>query len=665
MSADLRRFHAAVERVRLRAMVAVESGTAQPRGAALAQAGALLEAMEQELAGTAAGARDLRLAAALGLGADEVDFLWTAVAATVDPRILPHAQVLFGGEARRGASLALHALIAQLDGERSVALGLALGPANPLVRLRILVPADDLSGAGRAWVVAHRVAAFLAGDDAIDPEVAAAGGVVEVPADLRFDDAGEAVRRRLAGALAQTTPLVIQLDGPWAVGKRTAIAAAAAEAGRPVVALDVARLPPTPQAVEHGLAALLRECILRGAVPLIASVDDLIAGESEVSARMRTLARAIDGAAGVIACTAGVAGVDLGVSRPQLRVSLPVPDTATRRQLWDRALAGGPRPPDDDLDLLSMRYRLGAGAIERAVAAARLIAAARGAAAPTGADLVGGVRNNIAERLGGLAQRVEVKQGWDELVLATDTLDQVKALAARVRHGHRVLEQWGFHRKLARGTGVAALFSGPPGTGKTMVAGLIARELDLELYQVDLSKVVSKWVGETERQLAKIFEAADAGHALLLFDEADSLFAKRTEVKAAIDRYANLEVNYLLQRIESFGGITVLTTNMDTAIDPAMRRRLAAHIIFWPPELDERVALWKSMFPASAPLAGDVDFDELAHRYPEMTGANIRNAAIAGAFLASSEGDSIAQRHLERAARGEYRSMGRVLSGAS
>ncbi len=666
--APLRRFKAAVERVRLMAMAAVESGTAQPRAPLLAQARSLRESMEREMIATSAGARDLALAADLGLGPDEVDFLWTAVAATVDPRMLPHAQVLFGGEARRGASLALHALIAELDGDRSVSLGLALGPAHPLIALRMLVPADDLSAAGRTWVVAPRLLTHLAGDDGIDAEVAAAGGLVVVPADLRFDAAGTAVRRRVAAALASGEPLLVLVDGPWAVGKRTLIAAAAAESGRAVVAIDVSRLAPTAQAIELGVAALMRECALRGAVPLIAGVDDLLAAEGDVSPRMRALARAVDGARGVVACTAGVAGLDLGVARPSVRVSLPVPDTATRRALWDRALAGRPAAADDELDLLAMRYRLGAGAIERAVSAAALIAGARagrtGALPPLSAgDLVAGVRNNIAERLGGLAQRVEVKQSWDELILATDTMDQVKALAARVRHGHRVLEQWGFHRKLARGTGVAALFSGPPGTGKTMVAGLIARELDLELYQVDLSKVVSKWVGETERQLAKIFEAADAGHALLLFDEADSLFAKRTEVKAAIDRYANLEVNYLLQRIESFGGITVLTTNMDTAIDPAMRRRLAAHIVFWPPDIDERTALWKSMFPADAPVAPELDFEDLARRYPEMTGANIRNAAIAGAFLAASEGDRIEQRHLERAAKGEYRSMGRVLSG--
>jgi hypothetical protein len=192
-------------------------------------------------------------------------------------------------------------------------------------------------------------------------------------------------------------------------------------------------------------------------------------------------------------------------------------------------------------------------------------------------------------------------------------------------------------------------------------AGHEQRELELELYQVDLSKVVSKWVGETEKQLSRIFEAAEAGHALLLFDEADALFGKRTEVKSAVDRYANLEVNYLLQRIESFGGVTVLTTNMDTSIDPALRRRLACQIAFWPPEAAERARLWARMLDARGPVARHIDFKRLADDHPEMTGANIRNAVLAAAFLAAAEGSAITQALLDRAARTEYRAMGRVL----
>jgi len=267
--------------------------------------------------------------------------------------------------------------------------------------------------------------------------------------------------------------------------------------------------------------------------------------------------------------------------------------------------------------------------------------------------------------MAGLATRIEVTQTWDDAVLPEDTRDQVHGLVARLRHAHLVLERWGYRAKLARGTGVAALFSGPPGTGKTMCAGLIAKELDLELYQVDLSQVVSKWVGETEKQLAKVFDGAEAGHALLLFDEADALFGQRsTETKGATDRYANLEVNFLLQRIESFGGITILTTNLDTAIDKALKRRLAAHIVFATPDEEERAALWARLtHTASAPLAADLDFEELAQEFAAMTGANIRNCAIAAAFYAARDGAAkIEQKHLVRAGRAEYRSMGHVLA---
>jgi SpoVK/Ycf46/Vps4 family AAA+-type ATPase len=219
---------------------------------------------------------------------------------------------------------------------------------------------------------------------------------------------------------------------------------------------------------------------------------------------------------------------------------------------------------------------------------------------------------------------------------------------------------------MPRGQGVAALFSGPPGTGKTMVAGLIARELDLELYQVDLSKVVSKWVGETEKQLSKVFDAAEAGHVLLLFDEADSLFGQRTsEMKSATDRYANLEVNFLLQRVESFGGVVVLTTNLDTSIDKALKRRLAAHVVFQHPDDQERERLWELLLATGeAPLDDDIDARALARAFPKMSGANIRNAALGAAFLAAAEGQPrIGHATVARAARSEYLSMGHVLGG--
>jgi SpoVK/Ycf46/Vps4 family AAA+-type ATPase len=256
----------------------------------------------------------------------------------------------------------------------------------------------------------------------------------------------------------------------------------------------------------------------------------------------------------------------------------------------------------------------------------------------------------LLAHLKGAALLAAPQPGEAEPLAGGPDLKQVKGQAA----AKRALE-------MAAAGGHSLLLVGPPGTGKSMLAGLLARELELELYQVDLSKVVSKWVGETEKQLSRIFEAADAGHALLLFDEADALFGKRTEVKSAVDRYANLEVNYLLQRIESFGGVTVLTTNMGTSIDPALRRRLACQIAFWPPEAAERARLWARMLEARGPVARNIDCKRLADDHPEMTGANIRNAVLAAAFLAAAEGSAITQALLDRAARTEYRAMGRVL----
>jgi SpoVK/Ycf46/Vps4 family AAA+-type ATPase len=328
--------------------------------------------------------------------------------------------------------------------------------------------------------------------------------------------------------------------------------------------------------------------------------------------------------------------------------------------MWQRALAPLPSEPTFNAELgkLAHRYAMTPSVIQRAAANARMLAHRR---ALTIADVQAGVTGVIHERFGGLASSVAVSQRWDDLVLPQDTLDDVKAFVSRASNAAIVYERWGFRDKLGRGLGLAALFSGPPGTGKTMVAGLIAKALDLELYMVDLSQVVSKWVGETEKQLGKIFDAATMGQALLLFDEADALFAKRTEVKSSNDRYANLEVNYLLQRIEQFAGVAILTTNLDGSVDPAFKRRLAAEVKFYPPERAERERLWRTLLPQQTPIDGTPDFRFLAEEFPDMCGGHIRNAVLRAAFLAAGEGRSVSQDHLVRAGRTEYRSMGNML----
>jgi SpoVK/Ycf46/Vps4 family AAA+-type ATPase len=237
----------------------------------------------------------------------------------------------------------------------------------------------------------------------------------------------------------------------------------------------------------------------------------------------------------------------------------------------------------------------------------------------------------------------------------------VQEFISRKLHSQKVYTDWGYGDRIGYGKGMIALFSGPPGTGKTMLAGLISKALDLDVYQVDLAQVVSKWVGETEKQLAKVFDAAERAHAVLLFDEADSLFAKRTEVKSSNDRYGNLAVNYLLQRLEQYTGVAVLTTNKDAALDEALQRRLSLHLYLDIPEVDERQRLWVSFMPKKAPVATTgVDYRALAEEF-ELSGGYIKNAAVRAAFLAASSSGTIDMNILRRAAALELEDMGRVV----
>ena len=598
------------------------------------------------------GAPMARLAERFELSPEHVELVWAVVACSIDGRLLPHLEALGGGHARRGLSLSVYAMLAELTDESVARLAHWLASPNPLLANGLIVATEAVSPAARAHVASSRLVSFLRGEDhGIAPL-----RLVSAPADTLHDAEQIATVQEIAASLARSKNPILVVEGPFGSGRVTACAQAS---GAELIVLDLSRL--APEELRDALIALRRESLLRGLVPVLANVDHML-GEDQRDQR-RLIADVIDQLAGPLLVTTSMAGIDLGTQRAIVRIPWDVADLAVRGRLWARAVDSIGARIDGDVSTLAHRYRVGPGAIQRAVASVQLLHAAGTALGEK--DLVDGLRHNIAERLAGLAQRVEVTQSWEDLVIADDIRDLISALISRIRHSQQVLDTWGYRRKIARGTGVPALFSGPPGTGKTMVAGLIARELDLELYQVDLSKVVSKWVGETEKNLGRVFDAAEEGHGLLLFDEADSLFGQRTsDVQSTNDRYANLEVNYLLQRVESFGGITILTTNLETAIDTALKRRLASHIVFATPEEDERARLWERQTTTGlSPIDHDVDHESLARLFPKMSGANIRNAAISAAFLAAADkAPNITQAHLIRAARAEYRSMGHVIA---
>jgi SpoVK/Ycf46/Vps4 family AAA+-type ATPase len=317
--------------------------------------------------------------------------------------------------------------------------------------------------------------------------------------------------------------------------------------------------------------------------------------------------------------------------------------------------------PDDLLDTLATRFRFGPGNVRAAVATAVATAAVRSGAGAAGAgDVATAARHLTGHRLDSLARRVEPACGWDDLVLPAPALTQLHELCQRVELGPRVWQDWGLERTTSRARGTTALFTGPPGTGKTMAGEVVAGELGLDMYAIDLSTVVSKYIGDTEKNLERIFATASDADVVLLFDEADALFGKRSEVHDAHDRYANVETAYLLQRMESFDGIAILATNLRANLDDAFTRRLQFIVDFPVPAEPERRRIWGIALPEELPLQDDVDLDRLA-RDVRFTGGNIRNAVLHAAFLAAAQDTAIGMRHLDEAVRRESLKMGRVV----
>ena len=324
---------------------------------------------------------------------------------------------------------------------------------------------------------------------------------------------------------------------------------------------------------------------------------------------------------------------------------------AQRRDIWAVGAArAGVEIAAADLDALASRFVLSPGQITDAIDDALdrgLLASPQPGPLPA-TELLAAARAQSGQDLGRLAVKVEHAHCWEDLVLPAVTLRQVQEVAAAIAHRHVVYGEWGFARGAGSSAGLAVLFSGASGTGKTMAAGVIGHSLGLDLYKIDLSGVVSKYIGETEKNLDRIFRAAHASNAILFFDEADALFGRRSEVKDAHDRYANIEVAYLLQKLEAHHGAVILASNLSHNIDDAFSRRMHYVVEFPLPDETQRERLWRSMFPRSLPLAKNVDLKFLAARFP-ITGGDIRIVTLDAAFQAAEDGRVVTMQHLVRA----------------
>jgi hypothetical protein len=368
-----------------------------------------------------------------------------------------------------------------------------------------------------------------------------------------------------------------------------------------------------------------------------------------------------------------------GISRERRLVWLefPAPDYPRRRALWQHFLhlgdSGQPsmngRVTDNgqgpgyyselDLAALAGQFLLTTSQIRDAVAAAKDTAGQRGDLLQN-RDLFAAARAYSNPGLGSLARKITPRYDWADIILPADQLTMLHEILATVRGRPLVLEEWGVGRKLASSQGVTILFAGPPGTGKTMAAEIIAGELGLDLYKIDLSTVVSKYIGETEKNLEKIFNEAASSNAILFFDEADAIFGKRSEVKDAHDRYANVEISYLLQRMEAYDGVTILATNLRANLDEAFTRRLQFAVDFPFPQEGDRQRIWQTLFPPDVPCQPDLDFDLLARRF-KLAGGNIRNILVSAAYLAATDGQVVTMAHLLHGVRRELQKMGRLV----
>jgi hypothetical protein len=586
------------------------------------------------------GALDDRLgdvAEALGLDLLDAAVLSLCAAPELSPRYGRLYAYLHDDVTRKLASPRLVARLLEGEGVSAADVLACFAEDAPLRRrgaIRLLDGSSPTPLAERGIKVSDRVAAHLLGSR-IDAEPP--GGRLR-RVSLPDHDPGRAdIVEKLRTLLAIESRLSLVVAGP------DAPALVAVALGRPLLLADIADAVDDDLMREVALATALERSRL-----CFDGLEVLEPGERRRALR----ALAARGEQAVI-CAAGREAVFALEEQTALVIEAPLPTLAERRSAW-AALTG-----TDHVGEVAAKFRLSIAQIGEAAEAARLAATMRGEHAPSPGDLDLGGRHASSTRLGELAVRLEPAFGWDDLVLPESQRELLGSISSYLRHRDLVLSEWGYERTVARTQGLKVLFAGESGTGKTMAGQVLARDLGLDLFRIDLATVVSKYIGETEKNLDRIFTAAAGSNAILFFDEADALFGKRSEVRDSHDRYANIEVAYLLQKMEAYEGAVILATNFRQNMDDAFLRRLDVVIDFPFPEAEDRERIWRLVLPDSAPLADDIDLRFLATQF-KLSGGGIRNCSLSAAFMAAEAAESIAMRHLVRAVALEYGKLGRL-----
>ena len=556
---------------------------------------------------------------------------------------------------------------------------------SPLVRHHLIRVLDEQEGVRlplleRILEIDEQIMDFLTGDYRmrINGTIGSFTGIYDgtrVPDELILP---ETIISKINAAIRlceDGIPVVFFLQGQHGTGKKASASVISSQVGRDMLVADTGRMVGPEFAVYAELVC--REALLRDAALYFDNFDLLLADDA--AQQLGILTGILEDFTGTVFLGSGSFWEPAGILRTKrfIHLDLPSPAFPERKRLFEKYLRSGKGLVELEsiegaesavIDELANRFKFGAGQIIDAVHSAAGIAAVEGASgnettALTKKHLYLGCKAQSNKKLLQYASMVESNYTWNDIILPPDTVEQLKEIVNYVKNYHIVYSKWGFGEKLSMGKGSNILFAGPPGTGKTMAAGIIAKALGLDLYRIDLSSMVSKYIGETEKNLNKVFHEARTSNSIVFFDEADALFGKRTEIKDAHDRYANIEVSYLLQKMEEHEGIIILASNMKSNIDEAFLRRMHFSIDFPFPDERCRERIWKIMVPARAPVDEAIDYGFLARRF-KLPGGNIKNIQIAAAFLAAEEGGTIGVGHVIRATKRELQKMGRSITAA-
>ena len=528
-------------------------------------------------------------------------------------------------------------------------------PGSPLVDDDLIRLSGDGPLPTRTVRTDRRIVQYLLGEDGIDPAISDIVSL-RTPADgidtLAYDSAERQALRGIAdpdattAARERTVPPLVAIYGPAGTGKADRVAAITAERGRELLRVDCARIG--PDRLAERLDRIRREAALWNADILL---DGILDGDGVAAVAVDRL-ESLDTALFLTGESEPPTPLRKRTTRHEF-VPLSVERAAhdDRRRYWEEHCD---RPADVDPAAIASTFRLSRGAIDDALEMAAGTARAAGEPVTAG-HVYRACREQSSEELSELATRIDPGYGWDDIVLPDETESRLREVASRLTDRGTVYTDWGFANRSSLGNGLIAMFSGPSGTGKTMAAEVVANHAGLHLYKIDLAAVVSKYVGETESNLGRIFDEAADSDAVLLFDEADALFGKRSEVSDAHDRYATVEVDYLLQRVEEHDGAVLLTTNLESNIDDAFMRRIHLGVDFPLPDRSARRAIWRGVFPPETPV-DNLDYDFLARL--EFTGGNIRNIALTAAFYAANDGTAVGMEPVVRAIRRECQKTG-------